>query len=95
MDMAHHLPPLLCTLPAPATPDSIKRFHHILSLVAVIRPAYWTLVHSARALPLGGQSYAAYQQANAGADQRLSGGVAPRAWSSGVNRSMGSGENWY
>jgi len=39
------------------------------SLVAVIRPAYWTLDHSARAVPLGSQSYAAYQQANAGRNQ--------------------------
>jgi hypothetical protein len=38
------------------------------SLVAVIRTAYWTLDHSARAVPLGNQSYAAYQQANAGAE---------------------------
>ena len=33
-------------------PDTFRRLHHVLSLVAVIRPAYWTLVHSARALPL-------------------------------------------
>jgi hypothetical protein len=39
------------------------------SLVAVIRPAYWPLDHSARAVPLGSQSYAAYQQANAGRNQ--------------------------
>jgi hypothetical protein len=51
----------MTSLPAPA------------SLVAVNRPAYWTLDHSARAVPLGSQSYAAYHQANAGRNQLLGG----------------------
>jgi hypothetical protein len=44
-----------------------------LSLVAVIRTAYWTLDHSARAVSRGTQSDAAHQQANAGRNQLSSG----------------------